>query len=159
MLFPFQAAAVLLGVVAPPLFRTLLRAASRALRREPPPASQPARPATGERRADVATRLLRQALDHRWCAPEQLATALGVQRRDLTHFGSWRRRLTPNDRLRLAGFLEGVAPASYQESVRFVRTEALIDIERAAAEAARDAERRGRTGVRRAMRFRVAARA
>jgi plasmid maintenance system antidote protein VapI len=155
MLLFVVAAAVLLGVVAPPILRRVLR---------PPPPGPDGTPSTaptadGERRADVATRLLRQALDHSWCAPDELAAALGVQRRDLTHFGSWRRRLTPEDRLRLAGFLEGVAPASYQESVRFVRTEALIDLERAAAEAARRAERRGAHRVRRAVRARAAARA
>jgi plasmid maintenance system antidote protein VapI len=156
MLLLVVAAALLLGVVASPALLDTLRASRLGLHDAPPP---PASSDGGERRADVATRLLRQALDHCWCAPEELAAALGVQRRDLTHFGSWRRRLTPDDRLRLAGFLEGVAPASYLESVRFVRTEALIDLERAAAEAARRAERRAGRTLRRAVRARAAARA
>jgi hypothetical protein len=83
-----------------------------------------------DRRTDVATRLLRQALDHCWCAPEELADALGVARLDLTRFGSRQARMTATQRARLAERLERCAPAEHQMLVRAVRDAADDELSR-----------------------------
>src|SRR5919201_682915 len=102
--------------------------------------------AADDRRTDVATRLLREALDHCWCAPDEIATALGVARLELTRFGSLQARMTPARGARLAERLERCAPPERQVLVRAVRDAADAELARPRGPRARRPRWLGRKG-------------
>src|SRR5919204_5331511 len=111
---------------------------------EPPRDEQGTRPAAGtgdarlERRSDVATRLLLQALAEEWCTDADLATALGVSQLELARFGSREARMSPEQRLRLADRLAGCAPSAQQVFVSAIHAAAVADVAlREAAETSR----------------------
>ena len=81
----------------------------------------------GDRRVDVATRLLRQALDDGWLPPEALARALHVSVDQLARFRAREVTMGAEVRYALAEALGDVAPPTYRVYVRSVRAQAVAD--------------------------------
>jgi hypothetical protein len=80
-----------------------------------------------DRRVDVATRLLRQALDDGWLPPEALARALHVSENQLALFRAREAPMGAEVRYALAEALREVAPPTYRVYVRSVRAQAVAD--------------------------------